>query len=292
MPWNIRAMARKKSGSPSSGCSQHCIETSAADVAPAPRKRHAARHQICHGAVKIGIPRGQALLELFGRRGRRGRLGLAGLQLGHQGMLQGVQALAVFGAQGHNRLSQGFAEGRGVDAHPEACGLIGHVEGQDGRKPQLLHLQRQAQLPVELTGIEHHQHQIHRRVLKEATHHGFVVAEAAQVVDARQIDQLKRMPRQLQVGLHQVHRETWPVADVRVMAGEPVEQGQLAGVGHAENGNAAHAARLTRAASRRRSISSVMPTRTCSGPDHQPRRSTCTTCPGRRPSASRRCRRP
>lgn len=83
------------------------------------------------------------------------------LQLRQQGVLQGVEALSIFRAQGQHRLCECLAQQWGVDMDPEAGRFVRHVEGQHRGQAQLLHLQRQPQLPVELAGVEHHQHQIH-----------------------------------------------------------------------------------------------------------------------------------
>ena len=66
--------------------------------------------------------------------------------------------MAVFGAERQHRALQSAAERFGFDLHSEAAGLIGHVQQHHGGQAQLLHLQGEAQLPVELAGIEHYQH--------------------------------------------------------------------------------------------------------------------------------------
>jgi len=63
------------------------------------------------------------------------------LQFGQQCVLEGFKALAVFGAERQHGLVEGCAQALGLDAHPEACRLISHVQGQHGRQTELLHLQ-------------------------------------------------------------------------------------------------------------------------------------------------------
>lgn len=100
------------------------------------------------------------------------------------------------------------------------------------------HLQQQPQLAADLAGVQHHEHQVGRGVSHEALHHGLVLAAAAEVVEARQVHQLMRAAMAIvwHGSPQQLHRQPRPVGDGRVAAGEPVEEGRLAGVGHPQQG--------------------------------------------------------
>ena len=252
---------------------QHRVEPAGPAVAPLRRQLHGGLQQGGLGGLQLRFAGSQPRFKLLNRHRHLHRLcfqlgfrpwvvARAGLQALAHGLLHRRQAPAVFGAHQHHRQAQLAAEGFTIDAHAEAAGLIGHVEHHHRRQLQLLHLQGQAQLAIELAGVEHHQHKVHGGCLEEAAHHGLVLRVAAQVVDARQVHQLQRLPLDAELRLHQVNREARPIADLGVAAGELVEQGGFARVGHAQQGDGVHAARATQAASRRRTISSVMPTRT------------------------------
>ena len=280
---------------------QHPIEPPGESIPPLGRQGHGTLHQLGDLPLQGVIAFGQAGIEMG-----HGSLGTDFLRdsirngLGH--LMAGLpQAAAVFSAEQHHGHGQILSQAGGVDADAKTLGLIGHVEQQHRRQAQLPHLEGQPQLAIELAGIEHHHHQIEAGGFQEATHHRLVVGVAAQVVDPRQVDQLGGGALQIHVGLHQIHREPRPIADMGMAAGELVEQGRFARIGHAQNGDRAHtatghasrsASRPTLAASARRSISSVMPTRTCIGPANQARRSICTRCPRLSPRASRRLRSP
>ena len=104
-----------------------------------------------------------------------------------------------------------------------------------------MHLQGQAQLAIDLAGIEDQHQQIQRGALQEAPHDCFVLRQAVQVVDAGEVNQLEVLPLELNIALVQVHREPRPITDRRMAAGDAIKEGGFAGIGHAHQGHS-HAA--------------------------------------------------
>jgi hypothetical protein len=150
-------------------------------------------------------------------------------------------------------------------------------------------LQQQAHLAFDLRGIEDDQCQIRNVVVQEVSDDLLVIGEAVQVVDAGQVDDLHHVAAQQYLAAQQLHGDTWPVADARGAAGHPVEQGGLARVGHSQEGDPFHALHtMIFSASLRRSRMSVVPMRTCNGPEKLALRISMICFPLRKPSACRR----
>ena len=178
---------------------------------------------------------------------------------------------------------------RGVDADAEFLGLVRHVEHHHQVHVELLELQQQAHLAFDLRGVEYDQREVGHVVVQEVAHHLFVVGEAVQVVDAGQVDDLHHVVAEQDLAAEQLDRDAGPVADACRAAGHAVEQGGLAGVGHAQQCDALHVfCTLIFAASLRRSMMSVVPMRTCNGPEKLALRISSICLPLRKPSASRR----
>ncbi len=144
-------------------------------------------------------------------------------------------------ADGGEHRRQRIADHAGdIDADAGAARLVGHVEQQHHRHVQLARLQRERQLAIHLRRIQHHQQQIDRVALEETAHHLFVLGKPVQVVNSGQIDQFGDTVAHRQFYGHQVHGDAGPVADAHGRAAQAVEQGGLAGIGHAQQGDTLH----------------------------------------------------
>ena len=130
-----------------------------------------------------------------------------------------------------------------VELEPVALGEVDHVERDNGRQAELDQLQREAQVIVEVGGIEDDHQRIGLALpfLPAEQHvagHRLVGAGGIEAVRARKIDHLDGAA----VAEHQpsgfpLDRHARIVADLLASAGERVEQGALAGIGIAGDGN-------------------------------------------------------
>ena len=169
------------------------------------------------------------------------------------GPQQRVQALARLGVDRQHRHAQAAPQFGGVDADPEATGLIAHVEGQQHGDAQGLDLQGQGELGGDLAGVDHHQGQIRWRVLQETAHDRLVFTASAEVVDARQVHQLEAatVGGPGQITPQQIHGQAGPVGDMGMAAGEPAVERRFAGVRQPQQG---HAGRVGAGCHRRRTV--------------------------------------
>ena len=129
----------------------------------------------------------------------------------------------------------------GVDGDAEFFGFVGHVEQHHHVQVELLELQQQAHLALDLRGVEYDQCKIGHVVVQEVAHHLFVVGKTVQVVDAGQVDDFHHVAAEQDLAAEQFDGNARPVADARRAAGHAVEQGGLAGIGHAQQCDAFHA---------------------------------------------------
>ncbi|MEY3639733.1 MAG: hypothetical protein RIR68_2866 [Pseudomonadota bacterium] len=132
----------------------------------------------------------------------------------------------------------------------------------------------------------------------------FIFRVATQIVDARQVNQLRHLIAHQQSSRQQGHREARPVTYFGMRTCEAVEQSGFARVGHANQNNLFHedqgllagdaessimGTATMRFASFKRMITSVVPTRTCTGPPKSAFRRTWTLDPALKPKAAKRC---
>ena len=89
------------------------------------------------------------------------------------------------------------------------------------------------QLALDLHTIDDDDDKIDAIMPQEAAHHLFVFGKTAQVVDAGQVDDFDNVRAEDQAGREQVNGDTRPVAGTGGSAGEAIEKGGFAGIGHA-----------------------------------------------------------
>ena len=131
----------------------------------------------------------------------------------------------------------------GSSFSPSRSGEVDHVERDDGRQPERDQLEREAEVIVEVRGIDHDDHRIGpplARLLADqhVARHRFVGAGGVEAVGAGQIDQFDRAA----VGERQpprlpLDRDPGIIADLLPRAGQRVEQRALAGIGVADQRN-------------------------------------------------------
>jgi len=127
-----------------------------------------------------------------------------------------------------------------VEHQPVALGEIDHVERDHHRQAERDQLQREAQVIVEIGGIDHHDQRVGQplaalRPRHHVARHAFVGAGRFEAVGAGQVDQLDRAA----VGKGQaprmaLDRDAGIIAHLLPRAGHRVEQGALAGIGIAD----------------------------------------------------------
>ena len=190
-----------------------------------------------------------------------------------QQTLQLLHALAVLGRQHAHGQAQALTQTLNLDGNAHLAGFIGH--GHHDHHWQALGFQigQQAALALQLGGTHHQHDQVRSLVLQKSRDHFFVFGVSAQIVNARQVDQLHQIAAHNQTRTQQVDRDARPVAHLGVGACQPIEQGGFAGVGHAHQGDFFHAViQWVRGvtwmswASERRNMTSVSPKHTCRGP--------------------------
>ena len=129
----------------------------------------------------------------------------------------------------------------GVELEPVALGEVDHVERDHGRQAEVDQLQREAQVIVEVGGVDHDQQRLRQPLaLLLAEQHvagdRFVGAGRIEAVGAGQVDQFDRRA----VGQDgpadvALDRHARIIADLLPGAGQRVEQGALAGIGIADD---------------------------------------------------------
>ena len=164
-----------------------------------------------------------------------------GAQRAHDQAAQLLHALAVLGRNEADRHAQPAGERIALDRDAERGGLVRHVQHQHERDAELRQLREQVQLALELRGVQHHQHDVDALLAQEGRDDLLVLGEPAQVVDPGQVDELHHLVAEQQLRAQQIDRDARPVADLGLRAGQAVEQGRLARVGHADQRDAFHA---------------------------------------------------
>ena len=132
---------------------------------------------------------------------------------------------------------------RRVELEAVAPGEVDHVERDDGRQPELDQLECEAQVVVEVGGIED-DHQRVRLALalllaeQDVAGDGFVGAGRIEAVGAGQVDQLDRSAvAERQPARMAFDRDPGIIADLLASAGQRIEQRALAGIGTAGDGD-------------------------------------------------------
>ena len=199
-----------------------------------------------------GHQRGGADLQgvVLGQANRRGRGQVASgsgfpRQGGGEGGHQFALTLTVLGADRHYRLVHAFAQTPGVDGEAQAARLVNHVHRHHRRLAQGGQLHGQDQLTFELGGIDRDQQEVDGLGFKEVTDQLFVVGIAVQVINARQVDEFDHLAADQNLRRQQIDGDAGPVADPGRGPGQAIEQGGLARIGHAQQGDALHEARGT-----------------------------------------------
>ena len=145
-----------------------------------------------------------------------------------------------------------------IELKPVAAGEIDHVKRDDRRQPEIDQLEREAEMVVEVGGVQDDQQGVGQPLAFLLTQQhiagdGFVGAGRVETIGAGKIDQLQRPPiGKCQPSSVPLDRDSGIIADLLAGAGQRVEQGALAGIGIADDRNQpdrSHAAiRVTRMA--------------------------------------------
>ena len=206
------------------------------------------------GVGPLGWPHRQ-LVDAFGRV-MRGADGAGVGRLPHRGAVdfgavgggvdQGQQVVDAPLARGHggdDRAAQLARQGLKVDVDALALGDVDHVQRQHHRLAGLFQLQQQAQHQAQVGGVGHGHQQVRRAFPGALAEHDvagdFLVGTArAQGIGARQVQHRHPPPGgRGEEAFLALHRDAGVVGDLGPAAGEGVEQGGLAAVGIADQGD-------------------------------------------------------
>ena len=167
----------------------------------------------------------------------------SGVGLNLDGGDQIVDAALARGDRGDDRHAQFGAQRLQIDPQALTLGDVVHVERQNHWTPDSLQFQDQAQHQTQVGGVGDADHHVRRRLSGQAPQHGvardlLVRAAGAQGIGARQVQHRHRSAgRGADQTLLPLHRDAGVVGHLLVRAGQGVEQGGLAAVGIADQGD-------------------------------------------------------
>ncbi len=144
------------------------------------------------------------------------------------------------GDHGHAELA---LQRLGIEDQAVALGHVDHVERDHHRQAQRGQLEREAQVIVEIGGIDHHDDRIGQLLAcllaeQHVARHRLIGRGGVEAVGARQIEQLDRAAiGQRQPAGMTLDGDARIIADLLPRAGQRVEQGALAGIGIADERN-------------------------------------------------------
>ena len=175
----------------------------------------------------------------FGRIGRQTERGCGALPVRHgqHRIEQRRDALTLAGGGGDHRDTQLLLQLLGVDRDAVAPSLIHQVEADHHPTGDLQDLQRQRKIALQPSRVEHHHGHIGLAEENEVAGDFLVGAAGLQRVGPRQVDDLDPLATVLKDTFGPGDRLAGPVAGVLPQAGERVEDGALAGVGIAGEGD-------------------------------------------------------
>ena len=173
-----------------------------------------------------------------GRRRRAGRTVTA--QRGGNQRVELLDALAVLGRDQADRNADLRSKLLAVDADTHRGRLVGHVEHEYHGKARPRDLGKQPDLALDLRSIEHDERKIDDVLRKKGRGDGLVARMGAQIVDPRQVHEVHHLSAEQDLRTQQIDRDAGPVSDSRVRAGQAVEEGRLARIGHSDERDTLH----------------------------------------------------
>ena len=276
-----------------------CLPTSRCSVYPPTSSSSRRTRNGGDLAAEFGPQAADLVLERLGERRAAGgrRVVGRGLRAASSQVVQAVAAGSPGSARPARRVCSASAVG--VDRQPLRLGHVDHVQRHDDRHAQFQELRRQVQVAVEVGRIDDGQDHVRPRLLRPAAEeqidgHHLVGAARGEAVGAGQVDQLeRRSPPWANRALLHLDGDAGVVADVLAQPGQGVEQGRLAGVRVADQGDGERLAagmagrrggserggRRRPAASRLRRLRRVSPRRTSIGSPSGAKPSTSTVSP-------------
>ena len=186
-------------------------------------------------ALVGGDARRQVVLDV-GQNVLDGRveLVLRHLALGSSGLLDLIEqlrdALVLKSRDHHDRAAELLGELVGVDLIAVLLDQVGHVEGDDHGKTGLDDLKRQVQVALEVGGVDYLDDDIGLAAHEVIARALLLGAVGGKRVDAGEVRNRDALITQ-ELGLLFLNRDTGPVANVAVGAGDQVEKRGLAAVG-------------------------------------------------------------
>ena len=142
-----------------------------------------------------------------------------------------------------NRHAELALERLRVELEPIALGEIDHVKRDDRRQPELDQLQREAQMVVEIGGVDHDHQRVGLALAllpaeQDVAGDRLIGACGIEAVGAGQVDHLDRAAvGERQPARMPLDRDPGIIADLLARAGQRIEQRALAGIGIAGDGN-------------------------------------------------------
>ena len=205
------------------------------------------RDEVHHG-VEAAVHRGIRPAEVRHLGQRPGPNGL------HRLVDELADALVPCGGDGHHRNAERLTHLPHVDGAAVGVDLVHHVQGQDHGRPQLQELQCQVEVPLDVGGVHDVDDAVGLLVQDEIPGDDLLLGVGPQGVDAGEVHHCGVLHPPDLAGLP-VHRDAGEVAHMLVGARQGVEEGGLAAVLVAGQGED-HRRTSILAASSRRSVSS------------------------------------
>jgi len=159
---------------------------------------------------------------------------------GFQFAAQMIQTTFAHRHGGDHRHAQFARKNLRVQFQPVAGRKVDHVERDDGRTTERDQFQREAQVIVQVGGIDHHHQRVGKAFARlpaqyDVARHLFVGAGRIEAVGAGQVDQFDRPAvGQRQAARLALHRHAGIIAQFLPRSGQGVEQRALAGIGIAD----------------------------------------------------------
>ena len=171
------------------------------------------------------------------------RLAVSRLKQRGQPVFQVIEPPAANRDRRHDRHAKLLRKHLCIEFQPVALRQIDHVERDDYRQAQRDELKREAQMIVEIGGVDHDHQRIGQafarlRAGNDIARHPLIGAGGVKAIGTGQIDQLDRPPVvQCEPPRMALDRHARIIADFLPRAGQCVEQRALSGIGIADQCN-------------------------------------------------------
>ena len=197
------------------------------------------------GVARLVPHRGRPLpaLRNVGRTGRSRDAGTPTAPL--EKLAHHLEPLAPRRAHERDRRPELRRERLRVDVAAAARQLVGHVQDDEGRKPERENGSREDEMPLQVRRVEDQEHGVGLRhalhlALEDVVRHPLVLRARRQAVDARQVDRGRPRGRpRAAPAAPLLHGDAGKVRDLLPQPGEPVEERRLARVRRAHEGDEA-----------------------------------------------------